>query len=63
MTQSTQPLALFDDLVRILSALVNQIPGDVAWTQVASFECDLSRVNNKIKIHETKLWMTRDYQC
>ena len=58
--QQTQPLALFHELVAINRRIMTENLNRLHWGMVASFECEVSRINGSIKLHHTSIWVTPD---
>ena len=58
--QQTQPLALFHELVAINRRIMTENLNRLQWGMVASFECEVSRINGTIKLHHTSIWVTPD---
>ena len=58
--QQTQPIALFHELVAINRRVMAENLNRLHWGMVASFECEVSRINGAIKLHRTSIWVTPD---
>lgn len=58
--QQTQPIALFHELVAINRRVMAENCDRLRWGMVASFECEVSRINGAIKLHHTSIWVTPD---
>ena len=58
--QQTQPIALFHELVAINRRVMAENCDRLQWGMVATFECEVSRINGEIKLHHTSIWVTPD---
>eukprot|EP00966_Prymnesium_polylepis_P276876 6397129-Prymnesium_polylepis.1 len=56
----TQPIPLFHELVAINRRVMAEYFERLQWRMVASFECEVSRIDGKIKLHHTSIWVTSD---
>ena len=56
----TQPIPLFHELVAINRRVMAEYCERIEWRMVASFECEVSRIDGKIKLHHTSIWVTSD---
>ena len=56
----TQPIPLFHELVAINRRVMADYFERLEWRMVASFECEVSRIDGKIKLHHTSIWFTPD---
>ena len=56
----TQPIPLMHELVAINRRVMEENCERLKWGMVASFECEVSRINGEIKLHHTSIWVTPD---
>ena len=60
MSTQAQPLPLFHELVAINRRVTAEHFDRLQWGMIASFECEVSRINGTIKLHRTSIWVTPD---
>ena len=56
----TQPSALFHELVAINRRVMAENCDRLQWGMVACWECEVSRIDDEIKLHQTSIWVTPD---
>ena len=57
-TMQSQPIPLFKELVEINRGIMQEKFQRLQWNMVACWESNVSRHGNKIRLHETTIWVT-----
>lgn len=56
----TQPIPVFHELVAINRRVMKKHFKRLKWEMIASFECEVSRIDGEIKLRQTSFWVTPD---